>query len=695
MVGGENGLVKVACLKQEDNKACGLTCLLMIIRYYQGNVSKEYLKDELPFSHDGVTFYRLLEVAKKIGLDGYGVEGKLDKFDTTMLPCIAHIIINNTYEHFVVISDISFKKRYIVLEDPSRGHLKMTFEQFEKESTQEYLILKPYRPLLNIESVPNIKIDTYLSTKKSYFIKDILLTIVITFLSIYSAFYMNLLITYALNIQKPFNILVIAIFIGFLEFLKLFANYLGVYNRMNLQNELSFLLYKDLLDQVLLLPYTYYKNRSTGDILNRFQDISVVVEGKLEKYFSLYKNVILTCVFLFILFLIQKWLALLMFFYFLFSFIISQLVNSKEKKNLSSYEIENSRFSVLVLETLQGVDTVKGNHQESLFGWKLLGQVKNLLSKFYQLIKLKISENELKNILEVLFSVSLNAFGILLVLEKHISLGSLMAFLLIFENAKKPFNEILECLVKQRSYHVSLERILDLFELKPESFKLDCTYQGAPLQGEIIVRNLTYASAGKKIIRNLSLHVFPGDKVLFTGASGSGKSTFLKVLFRYYDVNRGCIYIDNKDLMDYHLEDIRSRIVYSAQQEFIFTDTIYKNIILERKITYAQFLDICKLTLVDEIVKRFPLGYQTVLEENGFTLSGGERERIILARTLLSNADIFLLDESFSEIDISKEKIILQNIFSKFINKTFIVVSHRLDNANLFNYSILLEEYEK
>ena len=133
------------------------------------------------------------------------------------------------------------------------------------------------------------------------------------------------------------------------------------------------------------------------------------------------------------------------------------------------------------------------------------------------------------------------------------------------------------------------------------------------------------------------------------------------------------------------MKDIRQNVTYVSQQELLFTDTIRNNIILGRRVEEEYFLNISKITYVEDIVQNSILGYDYMLEENGINLSGGQRQRIILARSLLKNSSIIMIDEGFSQIDSLLERKILENIFSYFSDKTIIVISHRQDNKDLYN----------
>ena len=151
------------------------------------------------------------------------------------------------------------------------------------------------------------------------------------------------------------------------------------------------------------------------------------------------------------------------------------------------------------------------------------------------------------------------------------------------------------------------------------------------------------------------------------------------------------ILINNIDINHYHLENIRSNITYVTSNEYLFTDTLQNNITMYKEIEEQEMKQVCKLCLVDDIIKNNLTGYNTLMEENGFNFSNGERQRIILARSLIRKSNIYIFDEAFSGIDITREKKILENIFSYLQDKTIIVISHRFNNKKLFDRVLKLE----
>ena len=209
---------------------------------------------------------------------------------------------------------------------------------------------------------------------------------------------------------------------------------------------------------------------------------------------------------------------------------------------------------------------------------------------------------------------------------------------------------------------------------------------GLVVNGKIEFRNLSFSYNGvRNIIDNFYLKIDDKSKVLILGDSGVGKSTLLKLVYKYYETPRGMVYINDKDIQDFELGDIRSNITYVSQNEILYTDTIKNNIILYRDISEEEYLKVSRLVYVEDIILKNKLSYDYMLEENGANISGGQRQRIILARALLKKGKVILIDEGLNEIDPKLEKKILKNIFREYKDRTFIIISHRKDNIEMYD----------
>lgn len=265
--------------------------------------------------------------------------------------------------------------------------------------------------------------------------------------------------------------------------------------------------------------------------------------------------------------------------------------------------------------------------------------------------------------------------------QKTILAGDLVVFIFFFNFFIDPMKNIFEMEPLLKSSSNAIMRTTDFFQIKEEKnskFRIK--------SADIVIKNLEYSYNNlTKTFSDFNLKIKSGEKVLITGKSGTGKSTLMKLIMKQLDIEKGNILISNKNIENYSYQEINHNISYVSQNETLFTDSLYNNIILERETSQEEVKELFKLIEIDHILKRHQIDEHMLLEENGLNLSGGERQRIIMARALLKKSKIVILDESMNEIDNELENKILKNLFSYYRERTFIVITHHFTNKYLFD----------
>ncbi len=302
-------------------------------------------------------------------------------------------------------------------------------------------------------------------------------------------------------------------------------------------------------------------------------------------------------------------------------------------------------------------------------------------------LKLNNIINFFKELLNGITNIFILFIGVNLYLNEELSIQTLITFNYLYPYFTNYLNNLFDLYNEYSYMSNSIKRLNNLFDV--ESISLDKS--NLIVNGDIIFNNVSFKYTDKLILNNISFRIKDKEKVLLIGSSGTGKSTILKLLFKYYQIERNYISINNNDINDYKIMDIRSNIVYISQNEKLFNDTIKSNIILDSNVSEEEFLNVVKLTKTDEIIKDDLLGYNKIVEEDAINLSGGQRQKITLSRALLRKSKIILIDEGLNQIDINTERIILKSIFEYYKNTTFIIVSHRLNNMDLFDKVLSLE----
>lgn len=679
---------------QDGIKDCGICCLLSIIRYYRGEVSKEYLREITSTTKDGTSFYNLIEGATAIGFDAKGLTGKLEEINVNNLPCIVHFIVNKSYKHFVVLYKINKNKKQVYLMDPAKGKKIISFSEFNLLTSNNYLFLKPIKqlPVVKKKNIIYKKLNNIIKQNKILVILITILTFSYFLLNILVSFHFKYILEFSINYNITNNLLVINYILLILYFLKNLNNLLKnlLMNKwiLTFDNETTLKTYK----QILLLPYLYYKNRTTGEVVARFKDLNTI-RVYLSNFFStISTDLISIIVFGIILFNYNIYLTCLIFFISFLIFLVTYFFSITKKKlqlKISKYE---DKINTYLIEGISNVDTIKGSHLEKRLIDKFLYKYKNFLDTIYNYSLINEIFLYLKNNLSDIIHMLIYGLGSYYVIKNKLSLSSLIIYQLFSSYFLNSFFNLIMLFDNFNSYKIALSRVEEIFLINKENFKNNFFYLPYTLKGSIVIDNLNYKVNTKVLFNNLNLKINPKEKILLCGESGSGKSTLVKMLMRYIETDFGNIKISDIDINHYHLENLRNNITYITSNEYLFTDTIKNNILLNKEIPDEEFYKICKLCLVDDIVKNSDLKYEKIIEENGFNFSNGERQRIILARSLLRKSSIYIFDEALGQIDINKEKKILTNIFNYLEDKIIIVISHRFNNKKLFDRVLKLDK---
>lgn len=686
--------------KQIDLKDCGVCCLKMLTRYYGGNVSTEYLRNITYTTKDGVSAYSLIEGAKQLGFAAYGVKGEMSNLKSNDLPCIAHVIIKKSYQHFIIIYNIDWKNKKIIIADPaSKGISKISFEEFNNITTNQFVLLKPYKKIQYIEKNTVLRdlIYKFISKYKKQLSFILTLSLFFTLLNIINSFQLNFLLTYIIEYNNTSNILFFSIIFGAIIILKELFNYYRNTAINVLNHELDKYLILNVYNRILSLPYLYYKNRTTGEIVARINDINSIKEIISKILVTIFIDLILaTLVFVTLIFLSLK-LTLILILVIILMLLIMICFQKPLEVNIEKVKKESSLVNSFLVETITAVETIRNQNIQSFIENNFLLKYSNYNKKSYLTNNIFIVEQFFKDFINQLGSFIVMIVGSYLVVKQELDLANLLTFLMLMNYLLDPIKNIIDINLGIRDSKISLKRLSELYEVDISN-KRSKRKTITDKLNNISIKNLTYSYNGQDmLLKNINIEIMKSDKVLIYGSSGGGKSTLSKLLSKQLPTNNKQIYINNKDINSYS-DDYHQKICYISQQEYLFTTSVYQNIVLDKEITYDKFLSVCKLCMIDKFIDKNILTYDMLLEENGFNISGGQRQRIILARSLLMEADIYILDESLNEVDIETERTILKNIFNTYQDKIFIVISHRFHNQDLFNKKYCIKEgvsYEK
>ena len=674
---------------QEGNKDCGVCCLLSIIRYYNGNISLNKLMEMTKTTKNGTTFYNLSEAASKIGMasKAYYVDD-FNNISVYSCPFISQVI-RNGYTHFVVVYKISKDKLLIM--DPALGSLYMSREKFLNIWTGYIMMFE------KVKILPNYKDEKYINkllyglilNNKKIIVNCLLLTLMFCFLTIGYSVYLKVMIDKVLNQDKYLLIVISLIFfivILFRSLTNLFRNQMLSY--FNMRVDIS--LFLNSFKRILLLPYNYYKNKTTGEIISRVNDLSYIKQIISQLLTTVFLDIVLLLFSLVCLYFINSKMFVISFFIAILYVIIIFIYPRFIKTKIYESQAEVAKVNSYLVESISGLETIKGLRCEKMVNDRLESYYTKAQATIFDYNIISNGVLYLKDLIFYVGVLLINYVGCVDIMNGNFTVGSLLTFNTILGYFLNPLQNFIDLADDYVYVKGVFKRANGLYEVKLDDLE---SKNGLRVEGDIIFNNLNFSFNGKdQILKSIKIEFKAKEKILLLGNSGSGKSTLLKILYKYYDVSRGMVLVNGIDINDFSISDIRDDIIYVSQNETLYTGSIKDNILLNRDIDYKDFLDMCCYLEVDNIIKDNLLGYDFLLEENGANISGGERQRIILARALFKKGNVILIDEGLSQMDIDLERRVLKRIFSIFKDKMIIVVSHRFNNMDLYDKVFKLKD---
>jgi len=645
-------MLKNIVVRQEDEADCGACCLLLIIKYYDGFIPLEYVKVDTLTTKDGTTFYNLKVAAEKYGFE---VSGKKE-FDLSKikLPAIVQIKTNNFY-HFVVI--VKIDNDMIVVMDPATGKNKLKLSKFKEIFTGYVLELFPISNIVNIKSRSLFLklLKTVIFQNKSLFIKIFILTLVICAFLIVSSILVNSI--FSLSV---FNLIVLIVLI----FSKILINYLKNICVFKLNKNLNESLSTDYIKKIFFLPFKYLCLRKEGDLVSRFDDISIIKENISVTIVESIVNFLIIVSTSIMLYILNKMIFMIILVITLFVLLIVYFHNKKMYQNLERTIDSNTSLTDMVISFISNIWTIKIITDIKYYFNKIRDNILDNSNQNYSLNK-KIALNEL-----LISSYTELVLILIIVFNSYLklSVGALLSFIFINNYFISSISYFCSIMPNIMFFKSAYRRINSIYYLNDES------YSGLPfISGNISIKNLTYNIGLKKVFNNFSLNINVGDKVLIKGANGTGKSTLLNMIYRIIDDYEGTIKIGGMSISDINVKCLRGHISYVNQNQKLLPGTLLENIILGSELEEDKLKIIERMLNLEKIYQTKYNGINSVIRDN---FSGGEVQKIILARALYKNFDILLLDEALSQIDISERKKILQNICEYYKTKTIIMVSH-------------------
>ncbi|ALL05716.1 ABC transporter ATP-binding protein [Pedobacter sp. PACM 27299] len=692
--------------KQPDAKDCGPTCLRIIAKYYKKSIPLQHLRTLSETTREGSGLLGLSNAAENLGFRTLGV--KID-FDTLVaeapLPCIVHWNKN----HYVVVYKID-KAGKVYISDPSYGLITYPKEEFIKHWIGENANDKTEEGIaLILETSPSFyKNEFEEEEKKTSF--SFLFRYLIKYKSLVIQLAIGLLAGSLLSLIFPFltqsivdvgiqNQDINFIYLILLAQVMLFMGKIGIdiirsWILLHLSTRINISIISDFFIKLMRLPISFFDTRMTGDIMQRINDHhrieQLLTNSSLNTLFSMVNLIVFSIVLLvydyrlFVVYLIGAILYIAWISFFL-----------KKRKELD-YKMfsQVAQEQSTVIELINGMQEIKMHNAEKQkrWAWEFL-QVK--------LFKIKIKALSLEQwqsvgggFINQIKDILVSFLAAKLVLSGNLTLGMMLSVQYIIGQLNSPLLQLIDFIKQTQDAKISLERLGEIHDKEDEEDS-DEQYATEIPQKDIELTNISFKYTGSDafVFQDLNL-VIPYQKTTaIVGASGSGKTTLLKLITKFYEPNQGDIKIGNTNMKNISPRFWRDHCGVVMQEGYVFNDTIANNIAIgEDTIDKQKLRKAIEIANIQGFIESLPLSYNTKIGNEGIGISGGQKQRLFIARAVYKSPEYIFFDEATSALDANNEKIIIENLEQFFKGKTAIVIAHRLSTVKHADKIIVLDK---
>ncbi len=675
-------------VRQKDAKDCGPCALQSIIKYYQGYVSLEKIREDTYTNIQGTTVYHLVKAAKNYGFDAIAKKYLDKKIHDCHFPCIVHIHYDNGLNHFMVLYELTDNKALLM--DPVQGKITMSLLEFTKLFTGVVIDLYPKTLIVKFaksKSVYTLFLEI-LKCNKSLCISLIIVSILLMLFTIINGLYFKVIYEMFINYKDLKMIKFIIYVFCVIAILKILFEYFRNYYENHISKNIDVGLYKSFLNHVFYLPLKVINSRSSGEILTRINEVANIKEIFSNIFIACFLDSFIAIGTIIVLFIQQKNLAMLLLVIVLLYLSITLLLNNYIYNRLKQNINFQTEANTTIVENVNMINSIKNLNIIQFSLQNIENKIVQLINDNYTFTNFFNKFSLIKNFCIDIGIFIINTYGFYLLYEGKITLASLIVFNSLIYYFIDPLKNIIEIIPKYNYLRASFNKISDFMDIQEEQMG----QKGVFINGDIIFKNVEFSyNDYSKIIDNFNLTIYQGEKIMLNGKSGCGKSTICQLLQKNYLPLKGNIYIGEKNILDINIATIRSKIVYVGQKENLFSDTLINNILCYQKMNHQKFAEVCKICLLEQLVDKKAFRYDFGIDINNSNISGGEKQRIILARALYRDSEILILDEALSEVDYDLEQKIIINLKKYYPRKTLIYITHK-QHQRLFNRVVTLNE---
>jgi ATP-binding cassette, subfamily B, bacterial CvaB/MchF/RaxB len=668
---------KLPLILQTEAAECGLACLAMVASFHGYRTDLAALRKRFSISLKGMNLATLIASAGKINLSCRPVRVEMEALQRLNLPCILHWNLN----HYVVLQKIA--SDHVVIHDPALGLQKLALAEVSKSFTGVALELEPtiqFQKKTDRQSIRLRGLMGRVRGLKTSFVQVIMLALAMEVFSLLGPFLMQWIVDDALVSGDKDLLTVIAMGMLMLGLLKAAVSLIRSWVLLYMSTSLNIQWVSNVMEHLLRLPVAFFEKRHMGDIVSRFGAIQAIQQTMTTSFLAAMLDGVMALTTLAMMFIYSStlgWIAL-------GAVLLYGLLRIARYDALRMASegliVRSARQQTHFMETIRGIQAIKLFGRQADRKSRHMKMTVDVTNMGIDIQRQNLGFSAANAVLMSVEGVLILWLGSKNVLAGGFTIGMLMAFIAYKDQFTSRISSLIDKGIELRMLRIQAERLADIVLAKPEPDLPAPSFASESIEASIELRNIRfrYADGEPWVIDGLSLSVHAGESVALIGPSGCGKTTLLKIMLGQLEPNEGEVWIGGMPLKQLGLAYYRSLLGTVMQNDRLFAGSLADNIsFFDTAPDQAQIEHCAKLARIHEAIVKMPMGYNTLIGDMGSTLSGGQMQRMLLARALYKQPSILFLDEATSHLDIQLEKQISEAIAQ--LPLTRIVIAHRLE----------------
>lgn len=684
--------------KQHDITDCGAACLASILSYHGLKFPISRIRQYASTDKKGTNVLGMIEAAEKLGLTAKGVRGEFDSLFKIPKPSIAHVVVKDYLHHYIVIYKTT--KKHIVVMDPGDGKFhKITHDDFKKQWTGVLILLLPSDEfeLGNKQTSIRKRFWQLIRPHSSVMTQALVGAGVFSILGLSTSIYVQKIVDYVL-VDANYNLLnLLSIAMILILILRIFIGSTKSIFALKTGQKIDATLILGYYKHLMKLSQQFFDTMRVGEIISRVNDAVKIRHFINDVSLELIVNILIVCFTMLLMFIYSWKLALLVLVVLPVFALIYFIYNKLNKRYLRSIMERSAELETQLVESVSSAETIKRFGLEEFSNFKTETRFISLLKATYKSGKASIFSVNAGDFTATAATIALLWFGASKVIEQDITPGELMSFYALIGYLINPVKSLIAMNQGMQDAVIAADRLFQIMDLEREETEPEKISLTADMIDNIHFKNVHFRYGSRvDVFKNFSLEIEKGKTTAIVGESGSGKTTLVSLLQNIYPIQSGTIEIGKYNLNHISNETLRQLVSTVPQKIDLFAGNVLSNIALgEFEPDMKKVTDICNMIGITGFIEKLPNGFHTYIGENGTSLSGGEKQRIAIARALYRNPEILILDEATSSLDSASEQYIQQAINAlKEQNKTIIIIAHRLSTVMKADKIVLLKNGE-